>query len=68
MMHPNQWPDLIIGFLIADGILYSLRSVLHFISRRNRNIQIAARVEHMRPAALDNYRATQERGARAPLG
>jgi len=67
-LHPLQWPDLIVGFLLAEGILYSLRSVLHFISRRNRNLHIAQRVEQMRPAALDNYRLRQERDTHSPLG
>jgi hypothetical protein len=68
MIHPNQWPDLIIGFLLAEGFLIGLRSVLHAISNKNRNKQIAQRVQEMRPGTLDNYRAAQNRDVRAPLG
>ena len=68
MTHPNLWPDIIIGVLIGEGFLISIRAVLHYISRRNRNEQIAARVEAMRPAALDNYRAAVKEHVRAPLG
>jgi hypothetical protein len=68
MTHPNLWPDIIIGVLIGEGFLISIRALLHYISRRNRNQQIAARVEAMRPAALDNYRAAVKEHVRAPLG
>jgi hypothetical protein len=68
MIHPMQWPDIIIGFLIAEGFLIGLRSVLHAISNKNHNKQIAQRVQEMRPAALDQYRAAQNRDVRAPLG
>jgi hypothetical protein len=68
MIHTNLWPDIILGVLIAEGFLYSVRSMLHYISNRNRQMIVAARVEQMRPGVLDNYRAAQERGVRAPLG
>jgi len=67
-MHPILWPDIIIGVLVAEGILYTLRSALHFISRRKQGQQIAQRVADMRPAALDNYRVLSKESVRAPLG
>lgn len=68
MIHPMTWPDIIIGLLIAEGILYSLRQSLHFIVRRKQNQQVMERVERMRPAALDNYRAMQQGRSHEPLG
>jgi len=68
MTHPNLWPDIIIGVLIGEGLLISLRSLLHYISNRNRNKIIAARVGAMRPGSLDNYRAAVKEHVRAPLG
>jgi len=68
MIHTNLWPDIIIGVLIGEGFLISLRSLLHYISNRNRNKIIAARVEAMRPGSLDNYRAAVKEHVRAPLG
>jgi hypothetical protein len=68
MIHPIQWLDIIIGVLIAEGFLIGLRSVLHAISNKNRNLQIAQRVSEMRPAALDQYRISQQKDTHAPLG
>lgn len=56
-MHPIQWPDIIIGVLLAEGMLWLLRSALKFVGRHNRNEKVVQRVNEMRPAPLDNYRA-----------
>ena len=68
MMHPMSWPDIILGVLIAEGFLYSVRSVSHYVSNRKHNILITQRVEQMRPGALDNYRYTVKGEGHAPLG
>ena len=68
MIHPMQWPDIILGVLIAEGFLYSVRSILHYISNRSRNLQITQRVEEMRPGALDSYRYATKDTGNAPLG
>jgi hypothetical protein len=67
-MHPMAWPDITIGVLLAEGFLYSLRTTLHYISRKNRNKAIAQRINDMRPAALDSYRFRQEHDRHAPQG
>jgi len=67
-VHPILWPDIILGVLIAEAILHTTRTVLHHISTKSRNNMIAQRVNDMRPAALDTYRARQERDLHAPLG
>jgi len=67
-IHPILWPDIILGVLIAEAILHTTRTVLHHISTRSRNQTIAQRVNEMRPAALDGYRAAVKEGVRAPLG
>ena len=67
-LHPAQWLDIVVAVLLADGLLYTLRSGLHFIARRNRNKVVVRRVTEMRPAALDGYRAAVKEGVRAPLG
>jgi hypothetical protein len=66
--HPISLVDIILGVLIADGLLYALRAGLHLVSRRRNNKVVAQRVESMRPAALDSYRVRQERDPHAPLG
>ncbi len=68
MIHPMQWPNIIIGVLLAEGLLIAFRSSIHAISNRNRNQHIFNRVNDMRPAALDGYRARQEHDVHAPLG
>lgn len=68
ILHPMHWPDVIVAVMLAEGFLWLFRSTVHYVSRRRKQIQIAERVQQMRPGALDNYRAAQERGVRAPLG
>jgi hypothetical protein len=67
-LHPLQWPDLIIAVLLAEGLLWTLRSSIYFVVRKKQNQQVMERVERMRPGALDNYRAAQEKDVHAPLG
>ena len=67
-LHPILWPDIILGVLIAEAILHTTRTVLHNISRKSRNHMIAQRVQEMRPAALDGYRAAVKENVHAPLG
>lgn len=67
-LHPIAWPDLIIAVLLAEGLLYTLRAGLHFVSRRNQQAQVAQRLEEMRPAALDQYRIRSKESVNAPLG
>ena len=67
-VHPILWPDIILGVLIAEAILHTMRTVLHHISSKSRNHMIAQRVNEMRPAALDGYRIRQERDVHVPLG
>jgi len=66
-MHPIQWPDIIIGVLIAEGLLHTIRSLVHFISRKQHNTQVMERIEQ-RSAALDQYRVMSKESVRAPLG
>jgi hypothetical protein len=66
--HPMAWPDIIIGVLIAEGLLYSLRTILQYLARRGRNQMVAQRLNDMRPAALDSYRFRQEHDRHAPQG
>jgi hypothetical protein len=68
VIHPILWPDIIIGFLIAETIFYTARATLHHLATTKRNHLVAQRAEQMRPAALDNYRAVQDKETHAPLG
>jgi hypothetical protein len=68
MIHWDTVLATVCGVILADGFLYGVRAILHYISRRNNNMIIANRVQQMRPAALDQYRAGQDRGSHAPLG
>jgi len=65
MMHPIQWPDIIIGVLLAEGFLYTLRSTIHFISRKQHNTHV---MYAQRQAALDSYRSMQQGRTHEPLG
>ena len=68
-MHPILWPDIIIGVLIAEGILWTLRSALYFISDKRNNQKIVERARHdMKLAALDSYRSMQQGRTHEPIG
>ena len=68
-MHPILWPDIIIGVLIAEGIVWTLRSALYFLSDKRKNQKIVERARHdMKLAALYSYRAMQQGRTHEPLG
>jgi hypothetical protein len=68
MIHPIQWPDIIVGVLIAEGFIYMLRATLHYLANKKRNHLVAQRVGEMRPGTLDNYRSSQSWSNNAPRG
>ena len=68
-MHPILWPDIIVGVVIAEGILWTLRSALYFISDKRKNQKIVERAQReIKLAALDSYRAMQQGRSHEPLG
>jgi hypothetical protein len=58
--------DVFFGVLLAEWIMGLSRFLLHRYARHKENQNIVTRLNTI--AALDAYRAAQDRGVRAPLG
>ncbi len=65
MSHPLSILDVVIGVLIADGLLYSFRFLLHRFAHRR--IAEPSPV-HNTQGALDGYRFQSRTVERTPLG